>query len=88
MTLEDETGVANAILWPRVFEQYRPVIMGGRLVSVTGVLQNEKGVIHIVAEHFDDLSPLLRTLSDDQPKLPALMPSPAEAVMPKGRNFH
>ncbi len=88
MTLEDETGVANAILWPRVFEQYRPVVMGGRLVSVTGVLQNEKGVIHIVAEHFEDLSPLLRTLSDDQPKLPALMPSPAEAVMPKGRNFH
>ena len=88
MTLEDETGVANAILWPRVFEQYRPVIMGGRLVSVTGVLQNEKGVIHIVAEHFEDLSPLLRTLSDDQSKLSALMPSPAEAVMPKGRNFH
>ncbi|HET7681794.1 MAG TPA: error-prone DNA polymerase [Xanthobacteraceae bacterium] len=88
MTLEDETGIANAILWPRTFEQYRPVVMGGRLVSVTGVLQNEKGVIHIVAEHFEDLSPLLRTLSDDQPTLPALLPGPVEAAMPKGRNFH
>jgi error-prone DNA polymerase len=88
MTLEDETGVANAILWPRTFEQYRPVIMGGRLVSVTGVLQNERSVIHIVAEHLEDLSALLRTLSDDQPKLPALLPCPVESVMPKGRNFH
>ena len=70
MTLEDETAVANAILWPRTFEQYRPVIMGARLISVTGMLQNEKGVIHIVAEHFEDLSPLLRSLSEDQPKLP------------------
>jgi hypothetical protein len=52
------------------------------------MLQNEKGVIHIVAEHFEDLSPLLRTLSEDQPKLPTIMPGPVEAVMPKGRNFH
>lgn len=88
LTLEDETGVANAILWPRVFEQYRPVIMGARMISVTGMLQNEQGVIHIVAEHFEDLSPLLRTLSDDQPRLPKIIPGIVEQVMPKGRNFH
>jgi error-prone DNA polymerase len=88
MTLEDETAVANAILWPRTFEEYRPVIMGARLVSITGMLQNEKGVIHIVAEHFEDLSPLLRTLSHDQPKLPKIIPDIVEQVMPKGRNFH
>jgi error-prone DNA polymerase len=88
MTLEDETAVANAILWPRTFEEYRPVIMGARLISVTGMLQNEKGVIHIVAEHFEDLSPLLRRLSEDQPKLPKIIPDIVEQVMPKGRNFH
>ena len=65
MTLEDETGIANSILWPRVFERWRPIIMGARLISVTGELQNEKGVIHIVARSFEDLSPLLRRLSDD-----------------------
>ena len=65
MTLEDETAIANTILWPRVFEHFRPVIMGARLISVTGELQNEKGVIHIVARSFEDLSPLLRRLSDD-----------------------
>ena len=88
MTLEDETGVANAILWPRTFEQYRPQIMGSRLISVTGMLQKEKGVIHIVAEHFEDLSPLLRTLSEDPPNLPKIIPDIVEQVMPKGRNFH
>jgi DNA polymerase III alpha subunit len=65
MTLEDETGIANTIVWPRKFEQYRPVVMGARLVSVTGVLQNEKDVIHIVADRFDDLTPLLRRLTED-----------------------
>jgi error-prone DNA polymerase len=64
MTLEDETGIANTILWPRTFEQYRPVIMGSRLIAVTGLLQNEKGVIHIVGERFDNLTPLLKRLSE------------------------
>jgi error-prone DNA polymerase len=64
MTLEDETGIANTILWPRTFEQFRPVIMGARLISVTGPLQNEKGVIHIVGDYFENLTPLLKRLSE------------------------
>jgi error-prone DNA polymerase len=63
MTLEDETGIANAILWLRTFELYRPVVLGGRLISVTGALQNESGVIHVITDRVDDLSPLLRRLS-------------------------
>ena len=65
MTLEDETGIANTILWPRTFERFRPIIMGARLISVTGELQNEKGVIHIVADGFEDLTPLLRRLNEN-----------------------
>jgi error-prone DNA polymerase len=64
MTLEDETGIANTIVWPRVFEIFRPVVLGARLISVTGELQNESGVIHVVARHMEDLSPLLRRLSE------------------------
>jgi error-prone DNA polymerase len=64
MTLEDETGIANTIMWIRTYEAYRPVVLGGRLVAVTGVLQNEANVIHVVAEQLQDLSPLLRTLSE------------------------
>jgi error-prone DNA polymerase len=68
MTLEDETGIANAILWLRTFETYRPVVLGGRLISVTGTLQNESGVIHVVTHHVEDLSGLLRRLSEHPPR--------------------
>ena len=68
MTLEDETGVANAILWLRTFETYRPVVLGARLIAVTGTLQNEHGVIHVVADHLEDLSSLLRRLSEHPPR--------------------
>ncbi|MEA3023480.1 MAG: error-prone polymerase, partial [Alphaproteobacteria bacterium] len=64
MTLEDETGIANTIVWARAFEQFRPVVIGARLVAVTGALQNASGVIHVVMEKIEDLTPLLRRLSD------------------------
>ena len=64
MTLEDETNIANVIVWPKTFEIFRPVVLGTRLVSVTGKLQNESGVIHVVADRIDDLTPLLRRLSE------------------------
>ncbi|MDE2362329.1 MAG: error-prone DNA polymerase [Hyphomicrobiales bacterium] len=63
MTLEDETGVANIIVWPKLFEKLRPVVIGARFVAVTGKYQNESGVIHIVAERIEDLTPLLGRLS-------------------------
>ena len=65
MTLEDETGIANAIVWPKTFEAFRPQVLGARLVAVTGKLQNASGVIHVVADQIDDLTPLLRGLSED-----------------------
>jgi error-prone DNA polymerase len=74
MTLEDETGIANTIVWIRKFEEYRPLVMGARLISVTGVLQNEKNVIHIVADHFEDLTPLLGRLSEHAHCIEGTMP--------------
>jgi error-prone DNA polymerase len=65
MTLEDETGIANTIVWQRMFETYRPTVIGARLVAVTGPLQSAHGVIHVVLEHIEDLTPLLRRLSDE-----------------------
>jgi error-prone DNA polymerase len=65
MTLEDETGIANTIVWARAFEQFRPIVIGARLVAVTGPLQSASGVIHVVMEHIEDLTPLLRKLSDE-----------------------
>jgi error-prone DNA polymerase len=63
MTLEDETGIANTIVWLRAFELYRPIVLGARLISVTGELQNEQGVIHVIAHYIEDLSSLLRALT-------------------------
>jgi error-prone DNA polymerase len=74
MTLEDETGIANTIVWARAFEKFRPVVIGARLVSVTGPVQNASGVIHVVVEEIRDLTPLLSRLSDQHGGLNALCP--------------
>jgi DNA-directed DNA polymerase III PolC len=65
MTLEDETAVANVIIWPKTFERFRPVVLGARYVAVSGPMQAESGVIHVVAERIDDLTPLLGRLADE-----------------------
>jgi error-prone DNA polymerase len=64
-TLEDETGVANVIIWPKIFERHRAIVLGARLLKVTGRLQSEQGVIHVVADRLYDLTPLLSKLSAD-----------------------
>ncbi len=63
-TLEDETGVANIIVWPKAFEKYRTVILGSRCIGVRGRLQKHDGVIHIVSHHLEDLTPWLLSISD------------------------
>jgi error-prone DNA polymerase len=88
MTLEDETGTANTIMWPRTFEAYRPVVMGSRLVGVTGLLQNEKGVIHIVADHFEDLTFLLGRLSEHGARIDPAMPPDEIRRPPISRQRH
>ena len=62
LTLEDETGVANVVVWAKVFERFRRAVMAGRLLRVTGKLQRESGVVHVVAEMIEDISPMLDRL--------------------------
>ncbi len=64
LTLEDEKSIANIIVWQRDFDRLLPVIMGSRLLRVTGRLQCESDVIHIVAKSMDDLTPWLADLSE------------------------
>lgn len=63
MTLEDETGIANLIVWPKVFEVFRPVVIGARLVGVRGRLQRANGVTHVVADSLEDRSGLLAEIA-------------------------
>ncbi len=72
VTIEDETGHANLILWPSVFEAQRRLVLSASMIACRGKLQREGEVIHIIAEHLTDLSALLRSVSnrDDDFPLP------------------
>ena len=64
VTLEDEKGIANLVVWPKVFEAHRRIVMGARLLAARGRIQREGIVIHLVAEELWDLSTDLDSISD------------------------
>jgi error-prone DNA polymerase len=66
ITIEDETGVANLVVWPSHYERQRSVILTANMLGVKGRVQREGEVVHIVAEHLVDLSDRLAKLSDEQ----------------------
>ncbi len=80
ITVEDETGIANLIVWPAVYEKHRRVIHSARMIACHGRMQREGDVIHIVAEGIEDLSDLLRTVSAQD--------EDAEGIKVKTRDFH
>ncbi len=62
MTLEDETGHINVVVWPTIANIQRRVVLGARLVTVHGFIEREGSVVHLVAKRFEDYSPLLGRL--------------------------
>ena len=98
-TLEDETGVANVIIRPPVFEQYRRIVLGARLLQAEGRVEREGIVVHVLAERLVDRSDLLEHLAESGTASPPLEPpvAPADVVkhpmsdprtaLPGGRNF-
>jgi len=62
LTLEDETGTANVVVWKKVYETFRKAVIAGRLVRVRGRIERDGPVIHLIAEQIEDVSPLLTTL--------------------------
>ncbi|MBZ9770203.1 error-prone DNA polymerase [Mesorhizobium sp. CA6] len=91
LTLEDEKSIANVIIWPRVFDRFRPVVMGARFIRVTGKLQHESDVIHIVADRVEDLTSWLGVLLESANR-PVIEHNPAErpvgAAANRGRPVH
>ncbi|MFL6734937.1 MAG: error-prone DNA polymerase [Sphingomicrobium sp.] len=101
ITIEDETGVANLVIWPDVFDRQRKIVMGARLIAVEGIVQKDEGVIHVVARQLHDHTHMLRHLSGDampstlnqgdgggswRPPT-AMHPRNVECI-PKSRDFH
>ncbi|MFN3936418.1 MAG: error-prone DNA polymerase [Gemmobacter sp.] len=64
VTLEDETGVANVIVWPKIYQANRRAVIGSRLMRVTGRVQREGAVVHVIAETVEDLSADLSRLTE------------------------
>ena len=62
LTLEDETGPCNVVVWAKVYERFRRAVIAGRMLRVTGRVQRQSGVVHVVAEGIEDISPLLDRL--------------------------
>jgi error-prone DNA polymerase len=87
ITIEDETGIANLILWPPILERFRRAALGAMLLGCTGKLQREQSVIHIVAERLDDLTPRLGSLrerTDEEASPPADKPPFAVPIRAPG----
>jgi error-prone DNA polymerase len=70
ITLEDETGVINLVVWPDLKEKQRRVVMGSRLMEVRGRVEYDDEVIHVIAHHMEDATHQLYRLSDDMLNAP------------------
>jgi len=62
ITMEDETGAANLIVWPKMAETYRRAVFGAKVILCEGTLQKESNVIHVVSRRLTDWTPMLRRL--------------------------
>lgn len=62
ITLEDETGVCNVVVWKTLYEKFRRAVIAGRLLRITGKMERQSGVEHIIADVIEDISPMLDEL--------------------------
>ena len=87
ITIEDETGITNVLLWARLFERFRREVMASRLMVVSGEVQRSReGVVHLMANRVEDRTDLLDLLGDEPPR-PPLCPVD-EVARPVGHNRH
>lgn len=70
ITIEDETGIVNLVVWPTVFEEFRPVVMGAGMIAVRGRVQREDEVVHIVANRLTNLSAELASIGNRNEAFP------------------
>jgi DNA polymerase III alpha subunit len=87
VTLEDETGTVNVIVWKQVYEAFRRAVIAARLMRVTGRLQCEGPVTHVIAEQVEDISYMLDRLVAQDGASAALRPEQARAGDQPGRTY-
>ena len=87
ITLEDETGIANLVVWQKIFERYRRVILSSSMIAVRGRVQREGEVVHLVAHRIVDLSPDLASVGRREAACADQQCSEAEGIRVKARDF-
>ena len=70
ITLEDESGIANLVVWPKVFEQNRRTILSAGMIAVRGRVQREGEVVHLVVQRLTDLSAELASVGERDTAFP------------------
>jgi error-prone DNA polymerase len=70
ITIEDETGIANLVIWPNVFEKQRRVILSAGMLGIHGRIQREGEVVHLIAHRLTDLSEALASVGDRDAAFP------------------
>lgn len=70
LSLEDETGVANIIVWENIFQKFRKAVMGGRMLRIYGRVQRDGAVTHVIADKVEDISFMLDMLADPNEEQP------------------
>ncbi|MDF1834499.1 MAG: error-prone DNA polymerase [Alteraurantiacibacter sp. bin_em_oilr2.035] len=85
ITLEDETGTINLVVWPDLKEKQRKVVMGSRLMEVRGRVEYDDEVIHVIAQHMTDATAELHRLSDDLLKAPLARADHVTSPLPSGK---
>ncbi|MBZ9654415.1 error-prone DNA polymerase [Phyllobacterium lublinensis] len=103
MTIEDETGIANIVIWPKLMKAYRKEVMGARLILIEGTVQSADNVVHIVAGKLIDRTEDLYSLSEQRPEMPVSRSDEVRhpvsdeqrgthprkvRILPKSRDFH
>ena len=96
MTIEDETGLAQGILWPDRFEIYRRQVMSASMIAMRGRLQKEGEVIHIICDRITDHDAMLRSIANKEFRVMPGQgdgatngggPDPRDPAFPKGRTL-
>ncbi len=93
-TIEDETGVANIVVWSSMLDRFRRAMMGSSLLQVTGRLQRSpEGIVHVIADRLDDRSAMMARITETSAAVGSLPPrSPGhprqERIFPRSRDFH
>ena len=70
ITLEDETAIANLVVWPSLFERQRRLVLAAGMLACRGRVQAESGVVHLVADQLTDLTPQLRGVAHQDAPFP------------------